>query len=73
MIPPSIVKPVSGSYDSNKIILMIIQFDYKGVKDYLNSMWEQKADPFSGDALNAYNDVLNETGIELAAFYEMDS
>ena len=72
-IPPSIVKPIAGSYDSAKHILTILQFDYKGETDYVNSMWEQQKFPYKGDVINAYNDGPNDIGSQLGAFYELET
>ena len=72
-VPPSIVKPIAGSYDSAKQVLTIIQFDYKGDTSYVNSMWEQQKFPYKGDVINAYNDGPNATGSQLGAFYELET
>lgn len=72
-IPPLIVKPIAGSYDAVRNVLTILQFDYKGDKDYVNSMWEIQEHPYKGDVLNAYNDGPNETGSQLGSFYELES
>jgi hypothetical protein len=72
-IPPSIVKPVAGSYDAKRNVLTILQFDYNGEKEYVNSMWEIQKFPYKGDVINAYNDGPNATGSQLGAFYEIES
>lgn len=72
-IPPSIVKAVVGSYDALGKVLTIIKFNFKGGKDYVNSMWQQQQFPFKGDVINAYNDGPNETGSQLGAFYELET
>lgn len=72
-IPPSIVKPIAGSYDALRNVLTIIHFDYKGDKDYVNSMWQQQQFPYKGDVINAYNDGPNETGSQLGSFYELET
>jgi hypothetical protein len=72
-IPPGALKPLAASYDAENKILTLIQFDYQGEQDYVNSMWEIQEEPFKGDALNAYNDGKNETGDQMGKFYELES
>ncbi|MFM7327252.1 MAG: DUF6786 family protein, partial [Bacteroidota bacterium] len=40
---------------------------------YVNSKWEYQNNPFSGDAVNAYNDGPNEHGGRMGNFYELES
>ncbi len=72
-IPPQALKPIAGSYDAEHQILTILQFDYKGETDYVNSMWEIQKFPYKGDVLNAYNDGKNDIGTQLGQFYELES
>lgn len=72
-LPPAIVKPFAGSYDALRNVLTIIQFEYKGDSDYVNSMWEVQKSPYKGDVINAYNDGPNESGSQLGAFYELET
>jgi hypothetical protein len=72
-IPPSIVKPVAGSYDAAKGTLTILRFNYQGDTAYVNSMWENQRFPYRGDVVNAYNDGPNDTGGQLGAFYELET
>ncbi|UTA69526.1 DUF6786 family protein [Emticicia sp. 21SJ11W-3] len=72
-IPPQALKPVAGSYDAENKILTIVQFDYKGETDYVNSMWEIQKNPYNGDAINAYNDGKNDTGSQMGQFYELET
>ena len=72
-ISPQRARPFISSYDSDNGVLTIAQFDLPHEKsDYVNSKWEIQKDPFSGDAVNAYNDGLNE-GNQLGKFYEIES
>ena len=42
--------------------------------DYVDNMWEKRADPFKGDAINAYNDGPTEPGKpSLGGFYELET
>ena len=50
-------------------MLTIAKFSLpEGATDYVNSLWELQEFPFSGDAVNAYND----SG-DLGPFYELES
>ncbi len=42
--------------------------------DYVDNMWEKRANPFKGDAINAYNDGPTEPGKpSLGGFYELET
>lgn len=72
-IPPQAVIPIAGSYDAENKVLTIIQFDYDGKTDYVNSLWEIQKFPYKGDVLNAYNDGKNDLGVQMGQFYELES
>ena len=72
-IPPAALIPIAGSYDADKKILTILQFDYHGETEYVNSVWELQKFPYKGDVLNAYNDGKNDLGSQLGNFYELES
>jgi len=72
-IHPSRVRPVAGSYDSLNQVLTIIQFDVDSTGRYLNQEWRTDRAPFSGDAMNAYNDGPLATGGQMGPFYELES
>jgi hypothetical protein len=72
-VPPEALIPMAGSYDAKNKVLTILQFDYNGEKEYVNSMWEIQKFPYKGDALNAYNDGKNDKGTQLGQFYELES
>lgn len=72
-IPPQALKPIAGSYDAEHKILTIVQFDYNGETDYVNSMWEIQKYPYKGDAINAYNDGKNDSGSQMGQFYELET
>lgn len=72
-IPPKRALPVAGSYDPVNNVLSIAQFTlHENVTDYVNSLWKIQADPFSGDAVNAYNDGQIDTK-QMGNFYEIES
>lgn len=72
-LPPSIAKPVMGSYDAEKGVLTIVSYDLDPTGDYVNSMWEIQKEPFKGDAANSYNDGPVEDGTQMGPFYELES
>jgi hypothetical protein len=73
-IPPQRALNFLGSYDTQHKALTLLWCDLpKGKTDYVNSKWEIQKDPFSGDAINAYNDGPVEDGTQLGPFYEMET
>jgi len=73
-LTPVRAKPVVGSYDGERNVLTVVQFTLpEGRNDYVNSMWELQDDPFSGDAVNSYNDGPLEDGSQMGPFYELES
>lgn len=72
-IPPARVKDVAGSYDAVNNVLTITKFDIKNDGKYLNQEWRTDRDPYSGDAMNAYNDGPLEDGTQMGPFYEIES
>ncbi len=72
-ISPERAMPMALSYDAKNNVLTIAQFSLPGnTKDYVNSLWEQQQHPFSGDAVNAYNDGPVQ-GKQMGKFYELES
>ena len=65
--------PVAGSYDAVHHVLTIIQFDTARDARYLNQEWNTTKPPFSGDAVNAYNDGPLAHGSQMGPFYELES
>jgi hypothetical protein len=72
-IAPRSAKNVAGSYDADNGILTIIQYSLNKDERYLKSTWEIHKDPYSGDALNAYNDGKLDDGTQMGPFYELES
>jgi len=74
-IPPRRAQPILGSYDPINKTLTIVQVTLpEGATDYVNSMWELQKNPYSGDAINSYNDGPPAPGAEqLGKFYELES
>jgi len=73
-LTPMRAKPVVGSYDGERNVLTVVQFTLpEGRTEYVNSMWELQDDPFSGDAVNSYNDGPLEDGSQMGPFYELES
>lgn len=63
----------AGSYDATRNVLTLVQFDRDATGDYLKSTWEHHADPYGGDAFNAYNDGPLADGSQMGPFYELES
>jgi hypothetical protein len=72
-LAPKSARNVAGSYDAEKGILTIIQYNLKADEKYLKSTWEIHKDPYDGDALNAYNDGKLADGTQMGPFYELES
>lgn len=72
-IPPNRVKDVAGSYDAINNVLTITKFDIDNKGSYLNQEWRTDRNPYSGDAMNAYNDGPLENGTQMGPFYEIES
>lgn len=72
-IPPARVKNVAGSYAEDQNVLTITLFDVNPSARYLNQEWTPDKDPFSGDAMNAYNDGPLADGSQMGPFYEIES
>ena len=65
--------PFVASYDAVDNVLTIAQFTLPGgAIDYVNSLWKIQDDPFSGDAVNSYNDGPID-GKQMGKFYEIES
>ncbi len=72
-IVPGKAKPFAGSYDSQNKVLTAIMFDVEPGARYLNQEWNTTKPPFSGDAVNAYNDGPLTDGSQMGPFYEIES
>ena len=65
---------IMGSYDSkNKILTLLICRLPEGKTEYVNSAWQIQDKPYSGDALNSYNDGPLEDGSQMGPFYELET
>lgn len=72
-IPPNRAKNRLGSYDEANHVLTIVLFDLDDKGDYLNQEWKPDTAPFTGDAVNAYNDGPLANGSQMGPFYELES
>ncbi len=72
-IHPSKSKPMAGSYDALHKVLTIVEFEIDPSAKYLNQEWRTDRAPFSGDAVNAYNDGPLADGSQMGPFYELES
>jgi len=63
-----------GSYDfENRILTLLLCRLPEGKTDYVNSAWLIQEDPYSGDAVNSYNDGPLEDGSQMGPFYELET
>lgn len=73
-IPPLRAAGVMGSFDSeNNILTLLLCKLPENITDYVNSSWQIQQNPFSGDALNSYNDGPLEDGSQMGPFYELET
>jgi len=73
-VSPLRALPIIASFDAVNNVLTIAQFSlHEGVTDYVNSLWKMQENPFNGDAVNSYNDGVNDEGKQLGHFYEIES
>lgn len=73
-IPPLRATRFMGSYDGQNKALTILECILpEGSTEFVNSAWELQEDPYSGDALNSYNDGPLEDGSQMGPFYELES
>jgi len=71
-VSPRRALPIAASYDAANGVLTLAQYTLGGSTEYVNSLWEMQQDPFSGDAVNAYNDGPID-GKQMGNFYEIES
>lgn len=72
-IPPNRAKKTIGSYDGTNHVLTVASFDLDKQGRYLNQEWTPDKDPYTGDAVNAYNDGPLADGTQMGPFYEIES
>jgi len=73
-IPPLRSKGVMASYDRDNNVLTLLFCDVPdGKTEFVNSAWELQDNPYSGDALNSYNDGPLEDGSIMGPFYELET
>jgi len=72
-IAPQSALPFAGSYDAQNNVLTITSFSADNNAKYLNQEWNTVKPPFSGDAMNAYNDGPLADGTQMGPFYEIES
>jgi hypothetical protein len=72
-VAPSVTGNIIGSYDQSNHVLTLVKFDLNKDGLYVNSKWEHQAEPFSGDAVNSYNDGPQADGSQMGPFYELET
>jgi len=73
-VSPKRAKSALGSYSAAANLLTIVQYDGPRPGVYPSGVWDENADPFAGDAINAYNDGPVAPGKpSLGGFYELET
>lgn len=73
-VSPKRAKNVLGSYSAEANLLTIVQYDGPRPGVYPSGVWDENADPWAGDAINAYNDGTVAPGKpSLGGFYELET
>ncbi len=75
-VPHPRARPILGSWDATHGALTLVRYTLPEASPhgYVNSMWEDQAEPFGGDVVNSYNDGPPEPGAEpMGPFYELES
>lgn len=72
-VSPDRAKDFAGSYDLSTGVLTVTKFTLDREQTYLNQEWTIEKDPFTGDAVNAYNDGPLAGGEQMGPFYEIES
>ncbi len=73
-VPPLRSKGLMASYDHENTAFTLLFCDIpEGETEFVNSAWELQNKPYSGDALNSYNDGPLEDGSIMGPFYELET
>ncbi|MBI5092683.1 MAG: hypothetical protein HZB26_09610 [Candidatus Hydrogenedentes bacterium] len=74
-VNPKRSKGVMGSYDAANRVLTVVTYNTPDAKaEYVNNLWEEQKNPYSGDAIMAYNDgPLGPGKPPLGPFYELET
>lgn len=64
-----------GSWNPESGVFSVVSFNLpsKAIDGYTNNLWKVQDDPFSGDAVNAYNDGPNDSGGKFGGFFELET
>ena len=74
-VAPARATTTLASYSaSTKLLTLVTIAAPDATRAYVDNTWEKQANPFGGDAVNAYNDGPTEPGkASLGGFYELES
>ena len=74
-ISPQRSKGIAGSYDAAGKVLNIVTYNVQDAPNgFVNSKWAMQDEPYTGDAINSYNDGSPEPGKPpLGPFYELET
>jgi hypothetical protein len=73
-VSPARAKEFAASYDpKNRHLTVLWCTPPDPAAPYVNSKWGPQTDPFSGDAINSYNDGPLDDGTQMGPFYELET
>ncbi len=72
-IAPAVAGHLAAAVDLRNNILHVVYLEVDRKGRYVNSLWEDQKDPYSGDVINAYNDGPLADGKQLGPFFEIES
>lgn len=73
-VAPARAKEFAASYDpKNRHLTVLWYTPPEPAAPYVNSKWGPQTDPFSGDAVNSYNDGPLDDGTQMGPFYELET
>ncbi|MDR1145964.1 MAG: hypothetical protein LBK71_07515 [Verrucomicrobiales bacterium] len=74
-VPPLRSQGLAGSYDPALGRVTLLMFTPAAAPHgYVNGKWELQKEPFTGDAINSYNDgPVDASGAQMGPFYEIES
>ena len=72
-IPPQRATDLAGSVDLSSGHVTLVRYDIDPSARYPRQEWKLHEEPYTGDAVNAYNDGPLEDGSQMGPFYEIES
>ncbi len=72
-VSPVVAKNIAAAFDFKNLVLTVVIPEVNHDAPYVNSKWEMQKEPYSGDAVNAYNDGPLGDGSQMGPFFEIES